>query len=91
MSRRMIAFWLLFAATLSVYIVIVGWAIPMIAAEADGLTPFDMRPYGYSFDEARAFLSALTPRGVEIYLGPQQRLDTFYRRFSAPRCSSPST
>ena len=28
----------------------------MIAAEAGGLTPFDMRPRGYTFDEAKAFL-----------------------------------
>jgi hypothetical protein len=78
MSRRTIAFWLLFAATLCVYIVIVAWSIPMIAAEAGGLTPFDMRPGGYSFDQAKAFLTALSPRGVEIYLGPQQRLDLAY-------------
>jgi len=78
MSRRTIAFWLLFATTLCVYIVIVGWSVPMIASEAGGLMPFDMRPRGYSFDQAKAFLTALSPRGHEMYVGPEQRLDTFY-------------
>lgn len=71
-------FWALFAVTLAVYLAILVWSLPAIAAEADGLRPFDLRPQGYSFDEAREFLTALSDRGRELYLGPQQWLDTAY-------------
>jgi len=72
------AFWLLFAATLGVYATMLTWTLPAISAAASGLTPFDMRPLGYSFDEAKAFLAALSPDGRALYLNVQQRLDIAY-------------
>ncbi|NIZ62133.1 hypothetical protein DL239_14215 [Sedimentitalea sp. CY04] len=79
----LVAYWLCFAAALGVYAAMVTWTLPGIAAEAGGLTPFDMRPFGYSHDEALAFLSALTDEGRRLYTGPQKMLDAVYPAFLA--------
>jgi hypothetical protein len=71
-------FWALFAATLALYLVIVLWSLPLITDEAGGLAPFDMRPMGYNLEEARAFVTALSDRGREFYLGTQHLLDWLY-------------
>lgn len=68
----------LFAATVGLYLVMLLWSLPRISAEAGGLAPFDMRPGGYSFDEARTFLTALSEEGRRFYLDVQHRLDLFY-------------
>jgi hypothetical protein len=83
MSARQIAFWVLFAVTLGVYLVMVAWSLPAVSDAAVGLAPFDMRPGGYSFDEAKAFLSALSPEGADFYRNVQQRFDLFYPALSA--------
>lgn len=70
-----ILFWLLVAATVGVYLVMVLWTLPTISADADGLAPFDMRLGGYGFDEAKAFLAALSPDGTALYRDVQHRLD----------------
>lgn len=77
MSLRAI-FWLVFAATLGVYLVMLVWTLPAITAAAGGLAPFDLRPSGYTLDEARAFLAALTSDGTTLYRNVQQRLDIAY-------------
>jgi len=71
-------FWVLFAATLVLYGVIVLWSLPQISKAASGLPPFDLRPLGYSLDEATAFLAALSGEARDFYLGPQHWLDLFY-------------
>ena len=76
MKRSM--FWVLFALTLSVYATMLAWSLPSVSAAAGGLAPFDMRPGGYSFAEAQAFLDALTPAGAAFYGAVQQRLDIAY-------------
>lgn len=40
--------------------------------------PFDLRPMGYSVDEARNLVRALGLRGRDIYMYQQLILDTFY-------------
>ncbi len=60
-------FWLLFAVMLGDYLAMVLWSIPALSRDAGGLAVFDMRPGGYSFDEARAFLAALSPDGARFY------------------------
>lgn len=70
-----IVFWLLVAATVGVYLVMVIETLPSISAEAGGLPPFDMRPGGYGFEEARAFLGALSSEGEALYRNVQHRLD----------------
>ena len=72
------SFWALFALTLGIYATMLTWTLPAIAQAAAGLAPFDMRPGGYGFDEARKFLAALSPEGLGLYFGAQQQLDIFY-------------
>lgn len=72
------AYWLCVLAALSVYAAMVLWTLPTIAREAGGLPAFDLRPFGYSEAEARAFLTALSAEGRALYTGPQRVLDLFY-------------
>lgn len=71
-------FWPGFVVTLLVYGTMLAWSLPFIAAEANGIPPFDMRPTGYSFQEAREFLGTLSPEGRDFYLEVQHRLDLAY-------------
>jgi hypothetical protein len=75
---RKILFWCLFAVTLAVYAVMLTWSLPTVSAAAGGLPPFDMRPGGYSFDEAKQFLAALSPDGAAFYRDVQHKLDIGY-------------
>ncbi len=67
--------WIVVAATLAVYLVMVFWSLPKIANLAGGLPAFDLRPMGYSVDEGRSCLAALSPEGRRFYLVVQHRLD----------------
>lgn len=71
-------YWALLAVTAAVYAAIMLWSLPFIRAEAGGLAPFDLRPTGYSYDEAVAFLSALSPEGLARYGGAQGILDAVF-------------
>lgn len=66
------------AVTIGLYIAIMAWSAPRIAASAGGLPIFDLRPGGYDLAAARAFLSALSAEGREFYLQVQLQLDRFY-------------
>ena len=70
--------WLCFGAMLAVYAAMALVTLPRIAVEAQGLLPFDLRPLGYTYAEATAFLAALSPAGRDIYLTIQHRLDLAY-------------
>lgn len=71
-------YWVLVAATVTNYLIMVLWSLPRVSEMAGGGVPFDMRPGGYTFDEARAFLSGMTDAGRDFYLNTQQRLDVIY-------------
>ncbi len=73
-----IVFWLAFAATLTVYLIMVSWSLPRISDAAGGLPPFDLRPTGYSYQEAQNFLAAISPQGNAFYRNIQHRLDLVY-------------
>lgn len=45
---------------------------------AGGPKPFDIRPTGYSYDEARAFLDAIGEQGRAYYFNPELIIDTIY-------------
>jgi hypothetical protein len=45
--------------------------------------PFDIRPLGYSYEEARSFLAATGEQGRAYYLSRQLILDTVYPPFYA--------
>lgn len=78
MSNRYIAFWILFGVTLAVYATMLVWSLPVVSNAAGGAAPFDMRPAGYTFEDTKAFLAALSADGRAFYLDVQQRLDLFY-------------
>ena len=42
------------------------------------MMPFDIRPWGYSYGEARAFLEAIGAEGRAYYASPELILDAFY-------------
>jgi hypothetical protein len=48
-----------------------------------GAAPFDIRPLGYSYEEAQAFLGAIGEQGRAYYLNPELLLDTVYPPFYA--------
>jgi hypothetical protein len=76
--RSLLLLWCVVAVTLAVYLVMILWSLPKIADWAGGLLPFDMRPLGYSPEEARAFLAALPAEGRAFYQTVQHRLDLIY-------------
>ena len=45
---------------------------------AGGVSPFDIRPMGYSYDEAYAFLNAIGEQGRRYYANRELLLDMFY-------------
>lgn len=78
MTGRDRLFWFIVAVTLAVYCVMIFWSIPKISAQAGGMAVFDLRPGGYSFEEAKTFIAALSPEGAAFYANVQHRLDTAY-------------
>jgi hypothetical protein len=52
--------------------------LPHLTRLADGTPPFDVRPWGYSYAEARAFLEAIGEQGRAYYASPELILDSFY-------------
>ena len=78
MSRGWKLYWLLVLVTLVVYFVMVLWSLPLISKAAGGQLAFDLRPFGYTVDEARAFLFALSDEGAVFYSTVQHKLDTVY-------------
>ena len=73
-----VAFWFFVTLTLTVYLVIVLWSAPTITGHAGGLVIFDLRPAGYDYETAQAFLEALSHEGRQFYLSVQHRLDLIY-------------
>ena len=45
---------------------------------ASDLMPFDIRPRGYTYAEARAFLEAIGQQGRRYYVSPELIIDTVY-------------
>ncbi len=78
MTKGWKVYWVVVAATVTNYLIMVLWSLPQVTEMAGGDVPFDMRPSGYSFDEALAFLIAITDTGRDFYLNTQQLLDSFY-------------
>ena len=78
MSKGWKIYWVVVAATITNYLIMVLWSLPLVSEMAGGGVPFDMRPGGYSFDEARVFLAAISDAGRDFYLNTQQLLDLFY-------------
>lgn len=78
MSPRARIFWAAFAVMMAVYLTMALWTLPQLRQMAGGLLAFDLRPFGYDPQEARALVAALGPDGREFYLEVQHRLDAAY-------------
>lgn len=72
------ATWISFLLAGLVYGCMLLITLPTISVFASGLAPFDVRPTGYSFEEATFFLTALSNPGRRYYLFYQLSLDVFY-------------
>lgn len=71
--------WLLaMAGAAALYAAMVLWSLPRLVELAGGLHPFDLRPFGYDAEAARALVVALGPEGRAFYLGVQHGLDALY-------------
>ncbi len=71
-------FWIVLVLMMADYLAMALWSMPVIMHAAQGLVPFDLRPFGYDGAQARAFLAALGPEGRGFYLHVQQGFDTAY-------------
>ncbi len=79
--------WALPLACVASYAVLIFYLAPQLSAESGGAMPFDLRALGYSLEEARSYLSALTPAGIALYLGPIRLNDTVFPiLFTATLC-----
>jgi hypothetical protein len=58
--------------------VMVFWTLAYLRRSAGGLEPFDLRPFGYTPDEARKLLHALSDIGRKYYADVQLQLDTAF-------------
>jgi hypothetical protein len=56
----------------------VFWTVPYLRRISGGLEPFDARLFGYTVEEARALLSALSEIGRTYYADVQLQLDTVF-------------
>jgi hypothetical protein len=54
------------------------WSYPYLRRISGGLAPFDLRPFGYSVEEARALLFALSQIGRDYYANIQLSLDNAF-------------
>jgi hypothetical protein len=73
--------WVFWASLLmggALYAVMIVWSLPFVQMQAGGLVPFDLRPGGYTAEEARVFVERLSADGKSFYLNVQHRLDFFY-------------
>jgi len=58
--------------------VMMFWTLAYLRRTAGGLEPFDLRPFGYTPEEARALLYALSGVGRTYYADVQLQLDTAF-------------
>lgn len=81
MKTPPILFYLIVICTTGLFVLMNVWTVPIIRAEAGGMHIFDNKPFGYGFDYAKDFMTFLTAPekiGLDLYLGTQKYLDTFF-------------
>lgn len=78
MKTRKILLWVSGSVTVIIMAVMNLWLIPAIEAGTEGMRFFDMNSFGYSLEQARAFLASLSPGGMRLALHTQLPLDFFY-------------
>jgi hypothetical protein len=70
--------YLVTALMVAVWLIMLGVTMPHLEALTGGLKVFDMRPTGYSFEEAKAILEGLGEAGRLYYANVQQGLDCVF-------------
>ena len=60
------------------YAALIGMGVFKIMPATQGLKPFDLRYFGYSYDDALAYLATLNIETTEMLLGPVRWLDTSF-------------
>ena len=68
----------LFILTMTVYIAMLSYSIPVVSAFSPELPIFDLSPLGYSLNYASELLNSLGVEGRNLYLSTQLPLDFIY-------------
>ena len=73
-------YWLLLAITLSIFVVMTFWYVPKLTVVTTDavLRPFDLRAFGYTPQDAKRYLSALTPDMIAMYKDQMLALDRVF-------------
>lgn len=66
------------AVTLIICCVMNLYLLPLIESTTQGIRAFDMNSLGYSFEQAKTFVSLLSEEGMKTYLFRQLPLDFIY-------------
>jgi len=69
---------ILFIITMSVYLLMLLYSIPLVESYAPDTALFDLSPSGYSYQHAVSLLEELGNEGRQIYLSRQLPLDFIY-------------
>ena len=69
---------MLFIITMSVYLLMLFYTIPMVESFAPNTVLFDLSPSGYSYQHAITLLEELGNEGRQFYLSRQLPLDFIY-------------
>lgn len=69
---------ILFIVTMSIYLTMIFYSIPLLQNFLLDLALFDLAPFGYSYDDAISLLDTLGTEGRSIYLTVQLPLDFLY-------------
>ncbi len=64
--------------TVVVWIIMATVTFPNLEAFTGGLKVFDMRPLGYTFDQAKDIVAKLGSAGAFYYISTQQALDSLF-------------
>ncbi|WP_204113419.1 hypothetical protein [Shimia biformata] len=78
MSRFAQALIALTIVTSVTYGVLIWLGTTGLVTKPEGMKPFDLRPMGYSFDEAQALLRGLDAEAIALYGGLLRRIDTAF-------------
>src|SRR5437016_5747072 len=68
----------LMLVSIALWAVMVFGPLAYLRRTAGGLEPFDLRPFGYTVEDARALLFALSQVGRDYYANVQLSLDNAY-------------
>ncbi len=69
---------MVFAFAMLIYSIMLEVTIPHLVAESNGMAIFDMRPLGYSVEEAMRLIKQMSSSGIDYYRVVQLPLDFVY-------------